>query len=293
MHDSAVIAASLRGGLGNQIFEYAAGRSLALRHGTELALDVSELGRASTSRRPELDCFEIDAPIVGRVHSWEELDGPRSLRARLARRGRRHRPGSLRILRQKGLEFQPAYFDAPDDTHLLGFWQSERYFVEHAEAIRRDLRFRRAPTGPLARLLDEIAVRPSVSVHVRRGDYVSDPVATAFHGVLAGDYYGRALARVAELEDVHAFVFSDDLAWCRQHLQLAVPASFVDVGAAPADDLRLMAACKHHVIANSSFSWWGAWLGRADGGVVVAPRAWVADPTVDTSHVVPDRWIRV
>lgn len=290
-----MIAASIRGGLGNQMFEYAAGRSLALRHDTDLLLDLSELGVSTTPRVSELGCFAIAARPVQRVRSHEPAPPGSSRRVRLGT-WRRAAGSEFRVLRQKGFSFQPAFFSAPDRTHLVGYWQSERYFAEHADAIRRDFVIERTAAGDgTARLLEAIASTTSLSVHVRRGDYADDPIARGYHGLLPTDYYRAAVATVAaRVIDVRGFVFSDDLAWCRSHLDLPIPMTFVDVRAAPSVDLLLMSRCAHHVIANSSFSWWGAWLGEAaPGTIVIAPRRWVQDGRIDTSHVVPDRWLRV
>jgi hypothetical protein len=288
-----MIAASLRGGLGNQMFEYAAGRSLALSHGTRLVLDLSELERSATQREFALGCFRIEARLARRVRSRGLYSAPPSLRGHVGR-WRREAFSRFRVLTQKDLELQPAFFEAGDWTHLVGFWQSERYFAPHAGTIRDDFAFRAPPGGHLERALDRIRSGASVSVHARRGDYATDADASAFHGVLPREYYRRALEELSGAEsDLHAFVFSDDLDWCKEHLRLDLPTTYAEASRSPADDLTLMASCTHHVIANSSFSWWGAWLGEREGSVVVAPLEWVRDPAVDTSHVVPARWIRV
>jgi hypothetical protein len=135
-----------------------------------------------------------------------------------------------------------------------------------------------------------------VRLHVRRGDYVTDPSANAFHGLCPLDYYHRGLDEAArDLTRPECFVFSDDPAWVRENLKLAAPMTVVDVhGPGEAHvDLRLMAACHSHVIANSSLSWWGAWLGRRPGKRVVAPRQWFRSPDRDASDLVPDRWVRL
>jgi Glycosyl transferase family 11 len=293
-----VIATTLVGGLGNQLFQYAAGRTLALRFGTDLLLDLSLLrgpqSALATPRRFELGCFDLDATTVDRVDSWEELRGSPGIRLRAASRLRRAR-ACFTVLRQRGFDFEPAFFDAPDGTHLVGFWQSERYFVDHAEQVRRDLALPE-PLPAAAPLLERVGHGLSVSLHVRRGDYVHDAVTRRVHGVLSDAYYRRALDRIAERAgaDLDVYAFSDEPAHCREHFDIGVPFTTVDLGETPAyEELRVMSACRHHVVANSSFSWWGAWLDPRPDAIVVAPSRWVADPSIDTAHVVPDRWIRV
>jgi hypothetical protein len=288
-----MIAVSLRGGLGNQMFGYAAGRSLALSHRTTLVLDLSELERSSTRREFALGCFRIEARVARRVRSRGLHRGRLSLRGRLGS-WRREAFARFNVLHHKGFELEPEFFEADDWTHLVGYWQSERYFRFHADTIREELSFRSPPGAHLERMLDRIASTTPVSVHVRRGDYLSDPETDAYHGVLPPEYYRRAVDDLPrDARDLQAFVFSDELNWCREHLRLAIPTTYVDAGRTAADDLRLMASCHHHVIANSSFSWWGAWLGERETSTVIAPLAWLRDPNLDTSHLVPERWLRV
>ena len=137
----------------------------------------------------------------------------------------------------------------------------------------------------------------SVSLHVRRGDYVTTPGANEFHGVLDLDYYLPAISHVQErAPDVQGFVFSDDLDWCREAFSgLKLPLTFVDVncGDDSWQDLFLMAACRHNIVANSSFSWWGAWLGDGQGSddrLVIAPPRWIAGLDVDMSDRCPPQW---
>jgi Glycosyl transferase family 11 len=281
-----VIAATLVGGLGNQLFQYAAGRSLALRHDTDLVLDRSVLNGSqellASRRHYELDPFPIEGRTVDCVRSWESHPLGNGIRQRL-RRAR----ADYTVLRQRGFVFQRAFFDAPDNTLLVGFWQSEEYFADHAAQIREDLSLP-YPAFP------QVAHDSSVSLHVRRGDYANDPTTRRVHGLLPVSYFHAALEEIARrigtAPDV--YVFSDDPRYCRDHLDLDTPFSVVDLGA-PTRDLCAMSACRHHVIANSSFSWWGAWLDPRPDGIVVAPKQWLSDASVDTSHVVPPRWLRL
>jgi hypothetical protein len=285
-----VIAVTLRGGLGNQMFQYAAGRSLALRHATGLELDTSELAAAGTPRAYALGAFALPVRVVDGVRSIDpRVSAP--LRAAVATHARALLGAPVRI-HQKGFELQERFFAAPRRTHLVGFWQSEAYFADHADQIRRDF----APAGSLPTEADELVAEVdgagTVAVHVRRGDYAADPATRAFHGLLAPGYYANAVAEVARRAQVaRAFVFSDDPAWCRRHLSLPVEATVVEGDWPDWVDLVLMSRCAHHVIANSSFSWWGAWLGPA-GGVVIAPSSWTRGGG-DDSAVVPQRWIRL
>ncbi len=283
-----MIATRLMGGLGNQMFQYAAARRLAIKHDTELVLDLSWFARqprADTARRYELDSF----PIVGR-HTSRPVEGGRLSRilATLKAANTPHR------MVEHGPRLQAEVLDAPNDTLLVGYWQSEKYFLDEEAQIRRDFAFD-APVSPRARALAESIDGSAVSMHVRRGDYVSHGRARQFHGVLPIDYYERAAAVLSErVRNPHFHVFSDDPDWCRTNIKLPSTTTFVShAGSTPYEDMFLLSVCSHHIIANSSFSWWGAWLSTSPGKMVIAPRMWFADETQDTSDLVPESWTRL
>ena len=289
-----MICVRLEGGLGNQLFQYAAARALALRHGTGVLLDTSAFGRRSpryTARMLELQAWRVQA----RVASADEL---RALP--LARRV----PflssliSGWRTYIERGRDYDAEFAERPDRTYLVGYWQSPRYFADCATTISSEVE----PVYPLsaasALIADRIDTTASVAVHVRRGDYVSLPSAIAMHGALPLSYYRSAIDHMRALFTRPCFfILSDDPDWCRAHLPL-VPkeAVFVDHnrGADTWQDLVLMSRCRHHVIANSSFSWWGAWLAdqrhRGAPRQVIAPARWYAGQAHDTVDRFPAHW---
>jgi hypothetical protein len=201
---------------------------------------------------------------------------------------------------EKSQGFNPNFIVLPDKTYLLGYWQSYRYFSDVADQLVEEL----TPVIPLTAASSAIALQiasgVSVALHVRRGDYVSLAAAAALHGTLAPAYYEVAMAHVSEsVGQARYFVFSDDADWCRTHLRLESNAVFVthNTGADSWQDLMLMARCQHHIIANSSFSWWGAWLAdqrrpAALNRLVVAPARWFAgQPGQDQSDRFPSHWV--
>lgn len=275
-----MIAVRLMGGLGNQLFQYAAGRRLAIKHETELVLDLGwirhESHTVTTPREFELEPFNLAADRV-------EFD-PREVASWDGRQRWFSRRSGLTVVRQRegDMRVDSRVLQAGNDVLLIGYWQSEQYFVDIRDVIRAELEVGsiRADVGATA-------------VHVRRGDYVAHEQTGAFHGVLPERYYRDALELVTQRSGSSRFsAFSDDPDWVERELAPSLGLELVRNGT-PYDDLRRMAGCQHHVIANSSFSWWGAWLGEGEASVVVAPARWFADPTVDTTSVIPDRWVRI
>jgi len=281
----------LCGGLGNQLFQFAAGRALAARLGRQLYVDASDYARFPL-RQFELGSFQAPARHAPRRYRWFLRAGRTPLAGFL--------PAGLRVCRvvEQTHAFQPWPEIPPAlPAFLSGFWQSERYFAEIAAVVREDFTVTAPATGRNAALLAEIANCEAVAVHVRRGDYVSNPTAAAYHGLCGLDYYRAALARIeAAVPTPRYFVFSDDITWAREQLRFRHPAVFVDHNAAapPCEDLRLMAACRHFVIANSSFSWWAAWLSRQPESekLVIAPRRWFLVPDVNLDRT-PPAWVRL
>ncbi|HET8654370.1 MAG TPA: alpha-1,2-fucosyltransferase [Longimicrobiaceae bacterium] len=292
-----MIIVRLLGGLGNQMFQYATGRALALRRGTVLKLDLSAFA-AYPLRSYRLDHFRIDATLadtaeVARV-TGRNLRG---LRARIHGAVERRRPYYRRgMVRERRFGYDPKLSGVRGDAYLVGFWQSERYFDDIRDRLVAELTVSTPPEGDNRRLLDAIEATDSISLHVRRGDYVEDPANLRLHGTCPPAYYERALAALLPRADrPHVFVFSDDIGWAKEHLRIPCPATFVAHNGEERDyeDLRLMSRCRHHVIANSTFSWWGAWLSTHPDRTVVAPREWFRDGSLDARDVVPDSWLRV
>ena len=234
--------------------------------------------RARTVRPYELMIFDLPAKTYdssSRLREWQS------------------RRQKVTVVRNRASRFDPSVLSAPRDAYLDGYWQSEQYFLDAAERIRADFTFPAPADDRNADLLKKIRETPSaVSVHVRRGDYASDAKTNAYHGLMGVDHYRRACAVIREAVDSpEYFVFSDDPAWCRGNLELE-GATFVDWNTGPTswEDMRLMSTCRHHILANSSFSWWGAWLSKEEG-VTVAPRRWFLTPDNNTKDLLPSHWL--
>jgi hypothetical protein len=297
-----MITIRLMGGLGNQMFQYALGKHLAVLNDTDWQFDLVFLNHRVPSanyvfRQYDLDIFGIPpkGTLLSRI-------SPRARNATyVLQRGlhgvRRALPFGQRVVTER----QPFVFD-PDvletkgpTVYLDGHWQNPRYFEGIADEIRRDFSTFPEPLSTAGEeIRREIEATDAVCVNFRRGDYVSNEATRGFHGVIGPEYYEQALRLVAEqVARPHLFVFSDDIEWCRANFVSEHPTTFVDytcAGRKYAEDMRLMIACKHYVISNSTFSWWAAWLDPSDDSLVIAPKPWVADPRVDASGIYPDGW---
>lgn len=287
-----VVIVSLRGGLGNQMFQYAAGRGVAYRNQTQLKLDVSALER-DAARSYRLHHFNIAESFATRAEI--PCCAKRNLWGHISRRVERCLlPAYKRsVFAERFFLFDPDILRVRGRVCLVGYWQSEKYFKDIEQTIRQDFTFRRAPDSENQKLARMIANTNSVSLHVRRGDYVSNPRFSRRYCACSLEYYRIAAAEVAEkVNDPHLFVFSDDTDWARANLRLQHPATFVAHNGADKDyeDLRLMSLCRHHIMANSSFSWWGAWLCAHPEKIVMAPKSWFKDPGRTTRDLIPDSW---
>ena len=304
-----MITVSLIGGLGNQMFQYAAGKALAERHGVALGLDISGF-RNYPLRSFLLDRMLIPEAIASPAGA-EPIERPEMNFARarwkaridrvLGKAGLPKLAPSPHEYREPHFHYDPAFETLGPRTALFGYFQSERYFSSIAGSLRDWLSPREPLGAAAAAALAQIeASRLPVSVHVRRGDYLN-PGTIEYHGVLAEPYYREALARLeAEAgEAAELFVFSDDAKAAEQVLNFLPKSRLVHVRGDPErpwEDMALMARCRHHVIANSSFSWWGAWLNRSPNKIVVAPRAWFAASQLsksNTEDLYPAGWILI
>ncbi|MDD2720642.1 MAG: alpha-1,2-fucosyltransferase [Gallionella sp.] len=290
-----MIISKVLGGLGNQMFQYAAGRALALERGLPFRLDLSGFAGYGLHHgfllQQVFDC-PVEAAKEADVRSILGWQHPAVIR-RLAARPQ------LAALRRKGFVVEPYFHywpgikSVPDESYLSGYWQSERYFRDVISQIRKDFSFKAPLTGMNAELSDRIAASDAVSLHVRRGDYVSDNKNKAVYGHCSLDYYRAAINYLADrVAQPTLFIFSDDPGWVKDNLKLDFSCHYVDhnQGIESYNDMHLMSLCKHHVIANSSFSWWGAWLNSNPEKIVIAPANWFVNGNSTKDLILPG-WI--
>ncbi|MCK6404945.1 MAG: alpha-1,2-fucosyltransferase [Rhodocyclaceae bacterium] len=290
-----MVISRLLGGLGNQMFQYAAGRALATTHGAEFLVDIRDLIATPQHQGFELlTIFDCPVRLADKAHLRSVLGWQSSPTTQ-----RLFRQPLLAGLRTRHLVIEP-YFDywpgfrkLSPPSYLTGYWQSEHYFHDFADIIRSDFSFRRPLADHNLTLEKRISETNSVSLHIRRGDYVSNPQFFATHGVCSTEYYESAIKYVSDrIPSPRFYVFSDDMEWVRSHLKIRHPCCYVEYnkGTDSYIDMQLMSRCKHNIIANSSFSWWGAWLNGNSDKLVVAPARWFANNT-HTPDLLPSAWV--
>ncbi len=291
-----MIVARIEGGLGNQLFQYAFGTQLAAHHQTELVLDLS-----SYSNKPAhgylLDSFSVGARelrlderkrIPGRYRDGTR-DSKRSIFQAFNLGG-----NEFRRLREKPFGFSEKYLRAPNDSYLVGYWQSELFFRDVTTSVRAQFR----PSVPLSietlKIRDRMLNSSSIAIHLRRGDYITSQPMAARN--LSLNYYKKCiLSQLESRPKSEVYVFSNDIAWCRQNLDLPCPVQFVEhtTTVTAYEDLWLMTAAECMVIANSTFSWWGAYLGERRNQTVYAPTSWFHPNTIEDQFLNCQNWIRV
>lgn len=289
-----MIVSHIIGGLGNQMFQYATGRALSLVHDVPLKLDISGFDGYGLHQGFELKrVFNCAADIaseedVRSMLGWQSMSVIKRVVAR----------PNMAALRRSTFVVEPHFNywvgikQTPDNCYLAGYWQSEQYFQTHTAAIRADFAFKLPLSDRNSKLALQITRGNTVSLHIRRGDYANNPKTTATHGLCSLDYYRAAIQHIAErVQSPHFFIFSDDIAWVKNNLTINFPHQYVDhnQGAESYNDMRLMSLCQHNIIANSSFSWWGAWLNTNAHKIVIAPKQWFAN-TTNVADLIPSTW---
>lgn len=294
-----MIIVRLRGGLGNQLFQFAAAYSLAHHKGVELKSDLYTYIKHPL-RKYELGHFNIQLPEATRdeVHRFT---GSNFLVRYLNKKNNYFNcPG---VFAQPHYHFYEDFFSLPDPIYLSGYWQSEKYFTNVANDIKKVVT-PRVPMDERNKDIISSMSSNSVAIHIRRTDYNPN----SFFQPMGLDYYRRAFQAIQEkIDKPQYFVFSDDITWSRQQLTDLPNAIFVDhnKGDDSFKDLLLMSSCKHQIIANSTFSWWAAWLNDFKDKTVIAPQTWFHNTWVtkkepvypsrfyNTKDLVPSTWVRL
>ena len=291
-----MVIVQLNGGLGNQMFQYALGRHISLRLKTTFKIDTHMYGNYKL-RDYELGCFNCVENFASENEVREYHLFGRNRHIWMLKRYFL-RPwnlfNKLSVVQEKFFHFDADVVNMTGDLYFRGYWQSEKYFSSIEDVIRGDFTLRIPIDKECHNMLDDIQCTESVSVHIRRGDYITNATTNLHHGVMPLEYYMQAMDYIQSIHrNVHYFIFSDDIEWITQYFGgkdniKIVGSNRINTGP---EDLYLMSQCKHNIIANSSFSWWGAWLNVNKNRIVIAPKKWFAIQDRLTKDLYPENWI--
>jgi hypothetical protein len=285
-----MIYSRIRGGLGNQLFQYCVARSLADSLGTSLGLDIRDFNQNSPYLMG-LKHFNIRASFNPPGMATHKKDN--YVRYLIdAVNGKQKN-----IYKEPHLNFDKNVFSLPDSSYLKGYWQTEKYFIKDKVNILNDLKIISHQNHKNRTISSKIADNTSVSLHIRRGDYISNTAYNSTHGTCSLTYYTNAINCLINKigKNFKVFAFSDDPDWVSSNLKLPVDICFVNNNSSDHnyEDLRLMSECDHNIIANSSFSWWGAWLNTNHNKTVITPSKWYADRSIKNDDITPSNWIKI
>ncbi|RJR07490.1 alpha-1,2-fucosyltransferase [Candidatus Parcubacteria bacterium] len=296
----------MKGGLGNQLFQYALGRHLSILNKTKLRIDISfyyfQTDKLLDHRTPCLQYFNL--AFETKKHS--KILYPISLlfyrlKSLLIRKYCRIREQIFtdklgKYIIREDFNFDPRILQLKDNVNLDGYWQNEKYFIEIQDILRQEIRPKEELLKDHIELINRIQNCNSVSLHVRR----SDKTRTKIHITCKKYYYDTAIERICtKVSKPNFYVFSDDIEWVKQKLKIPEPVHFVsEIIKKDYLELYLMSLCKYHIISNSSFSWWGAWLSANPNKVVISPKEWynskyINEDKLGLKDLIPVDWIRI
>lgn len=303
-----MIIINIQGGLGNQMFEYAFSKQMATLNNSEVYFhEKNWYGLESNvqKRSLELDNFNVSYKRAN-LFDVVRLRGFASFR--ILRFGVRQLNKIVRLFKKDfkgfkwstliqeqdyGHRFVPELLEKRGSFYIEGFWNSEKFFKGIEDTIRKDFTFKEKPNEEDLKVLDLMKTTDSVSLHIRRGDYTK---IKAMQGSADLDYYKRAIEYFKKnLKNIHIFIFSDDIPWVKENLKAEVPVTYVEhnVGKRNYYDMYLMSQSKHNIIANSTFSWWGAWLNSNKNKIVIMPKVWFYDPNENPHDIECEGWIKI
>jgi len=271
------------------LFQYAAGRSLSIKYDSSLLLDISSFD-TYTLHKFGLTPFQLKADVIGYKTLVELLDVEKKCFAFKKR--------MITPVNESQFSYNLEFSSFHNNSYLKGYWQSEKYFLNIRQLLIEEISI--SSNSMLSdadrTILEKIKMTNSCSIHLRRGDYISNKSTNEVHGVCSLNYYYDAILKLSELTKIdHFFIFSDDPDWVSKNLELEVPFTLVRHNGPERNyaDFELMKSCNHQIIANSTFSWWAAWLNNDMNKIVVAPKRWFLSNEFDTKDLIPDNWLKI
>jgi len=301
-----MVIVNIYGGIGNQMFQYALGRSLSQKLNTSLKIDYS-INLTRKDFNPDdipafFDIFniEVEKATIQEIKKFKTTSENLFLN-RLYSYTLKKFPGLFKtksnFINESNSNFSEEILSLVDDCYLTGYWQSEKYFIDVEDLIREDFKMKNPLKGDNLEIAKKIENSVSVSIHLRGRDYITKGETNKIHFTCDNSYYERSINYILKrVKNPAFFIFSDDPEWAKSFLKINYPCIFVEGNSwnkTSFEDLRLMSLCKHNIIANSSFSWWAAWLNKNPNKIVIAPLKWFNDPFRETADLIPDNWIKI
>lgn len=293
----------LNGGLGNQMFQYAFAHALGKKINVDIAFDLTFFEiikgcKNSTVREFELGVFNLNCAEATKEDLFKII--PTEHRSKLQRflshylKMEKYKQTGNAYLQTNAYSFDRNLLNDNDYYCYDGYFQNEKYFVDYRNDLLNLFSLKEPIDEKNKAILSVINATDSISLHVRRGDYVTLESANKFHGTCPIEYYKDAIEYFANnVTNPHFFLFSDDIKWVIEKLKIDFPYTIIDFNQKKGYlDLELMKNCKHNIIANSSFSWWGAWLNENPEKIVIAPEKWTAKHT-KKCEIIPKNWIQI
>jgi hypothetical protein len=284
-----MIIVRLQGGLGNQLFQYTAGRALSIHLNTPFKLD-NITSKKNNQRTYALSWFNINPQMATKKEIKKIICFPKLYRYK-PKLFAKYKPS---IYVEPHFHFSNNFFNLKNPVYLDGYWQSEKYFSLYETIVREDLTIQKKYIEHLNVKINEMKNCNSVAIHIRRGDYTNSKI-LYYHGLLQPSYYTKAIDYIAnQTQSIKLYFFSDDINWVKENIQISHPHEFVTSYTKSAiEDFYLMSQCKHNITANSSFSWWAAWLNPNPSKIVIAPKKWFNKSPHNTTDLIPNEWIKL
>jgi len=284
------IVLKLKGGLGNQMFQYATGLAIAQKNNTEIKLDITAYENikftSETPRDFELSDFNISSPLAS-IEEVKKNKYPFGIISKSFIFLKK------RILKIRYLDYHPSYINKKNIKYIEGYFQSEKNFMEVEDKIHKEFTLK-TESALFLNYKEKILNSNSTSIHIRRGDYVINTRTHSYHGTCSLNYYKDAVLYIKErVQSSTFYIFSDDIEWVKENLKIENATYVSSPETRNSEELILMSLCNNNIIANSSFSWWGAWLNQNPDKIVVAPKKWVNKVPNPHPNIIPSSWIQI
>ena len=287
-----MIISKIIGGIGNQLFQYAIARSLAEKYNCNFKIDNTSFFSTYKLHKYNLNNFNIIENLTSKknIEIFKQAKKKNILNKLNIILGNKKN----KYKKEKGLSFNKRNMKITPPLYLEGYWQDERYFRGIRDILIKEITLKK----PLENTsnLENIKNTNSVSIHIRRGDYVNNPKTLKKHGICSLEYYREAIELIKEkINDPHFFIFSNDVEWVKENLKIEKMFTLSGANYTDCEELILMSKCKHNIIANSTFSWWAAWLNQAKDKIIIAPKQWFnnVDRNKQTKNLIPKSWIKI